>query len=164
MTHYIGIDPSITTGLVVLDADGNVLDATEIKTKEKGDIERFVDLADKVVSEIDQQDKVVIEGFSYNSRGRAVSTQYGIGWLMRDRLYGGMFDYTDVSPATVKKFATGKGNAAKDIVMREVYKRWGFESDSNNITDAYVMAQIARALDHKGKFTKAQMDCLKGLI
>jgi len=164
LTNYIGIDPSTKTGFVVLDQDGEVLDATEITTKEKDDLQRFIDLSTKVRENIELHDKVVIEGFSYNSRGRSVSTQYGLGWIMRYELYDAMIDYIEVPPTTVKKFATGKGNAAKDVVMREVYKRWGFENDSNNICDAYVMAQIARALDNKGKYTKAQLGCLKGLI
>lgn len=161
--NYVGIDPSTKTGLVILNDDGEILNATEVTTKEKGDIQRFSDLALSVVSELEWGDKIVIEGFSYGSKGKGVSTQYGIGWIIRFMMYDCGYDYIEVSPATVKKFATGKGNVKKENMVLPIFKRWGFENESDNIRDAYVMAQIARALDHKGHITKEQKTCLKGV-
>lgn len=51
-----------------------------------------------------------------------------------------------VAPATVKKFVTGSGRADKDKIMMAVYKRWGFEPESNDVADAYTLARIADAL------------------
>ncbi len=114
-------------------------------------------------SVVGSNDKVVIEGFSYGSKGQGVSIQYGIGWILRYTLYKNNIDFIEVSPNTLKKFATGKGNAKKENMILPIYKRYGFEDDSDNIRDAYVLAQIARALSDKGTHTKAQLDCLKGI-
>ena len=47
-------------------------------------------------------------------------------------------------PTQIKKFITGRGNAKKDVIIREVYKRWGFETDDHNIADAYGLAQMIK--------------------
>lgn len=49
-----------------------------------------------------------------------------------------------VPPMSLKRFACGKGNATKDLVMLSVYKRYGVEIPDNNAADAYVLARIAR--------------------
>lgn len=161
--NYIGIDPSTKTGIVILDKNGEVMHKEEITSNKKGDLDRFDDIAQQVKSLVKKTDKVTIEGFSYGSRGRGVSTQYGIGWILRYVLYYAGVDFVEVPPTTLKKFATGKGNTKKENMIIPIYKRYGFEDESDNIRDAYVLAQIARALDGKGEHTKAQISTLKGL-
>lgn len=163
MANYIGIDPSTKTGLIVMSDSGIVIYEQEITTKEKRDPQRFINIASSLMDKVNHDDKVIIEGFSYGSKGKGVSTQYGIGWTIRTALIESGINYTEVSPNTLKKFATGKGNVKKEDMILPIYKRWGYENDSDNIRDAYVLAQIGRALDDKGEFTKAQLDCLKGL-
>lgn len=135
----------------------------EIASNEKDDLDRFDEIAQKVKSLVNKTDKVTIEGFSYGSRGRGVSTQYGIGWILRYVLYYAGVDFIEIPPTTLKKFATGKGNAKKEDMILPIYKRYGFEDKSDNVRDAYVLAQIARALDGQGQHTKAQLECLKGV-
>jgi len=164
MRNYIGLDPSTTgTGLVVLDKKGKVLVEKEITTKEKQDPQRFIDIAEQVINHISFDDKVLIEGFSYGSRGRGVSTQYGVGWIIRAFLVDQHINYIEVSPGGLKKFATGKGNTSKDNMILPIFKRWGFEHDSNDVRDAYVLAQIGRAIDGLEKTTNYQKDVLKAL-
>ncbi|MEC5422103.1 hypothetical protein QGM71_01170 [Virgibacillus sp. C22-A2] len=166
--NYIGIDPSTKTGLVILNVEGNVLLEKEITTKEKSDPARFVDITKQIIPFINEGDKVLIEGFSYGSRGRGVSTQYGIGWAIRIKLLKlvrskYISDYIEVSPNTLKKFATGKGNVKKEDMILPINDRWGYRNGSDNIRDAYVLAQIGRALDGHGKPAKAQLACIKEL-
>lgn len=145
MTRYIGIDPSTKTGFVAMDAKGNVLIEKEITGEGKEDPERIASLVDNVMSHLEPGDKVCIEGFSYGSRGKGVSFQYGLGYMLRDRMYRAGIEYSEIPPSQVKKFATGKGNAKKDVMAVEIYKRWGYEHSSDNVRDAYVLAQIARS-------------------
>ena len=51
-----------------------------------------------------------------------------------------------VASTTLKKFATGKGNAEKDQIFKEVFRRWGIDTADNNQSDAVVLAQIGRCL------------------
>ena len=163
MKNYVGLDPSTKTGLVKLNKSGEVIHRKEITSKVKVDPVRFIDLTEQILEHISENDKVMIEGFSYGSRGRGVSTQYGIGWTIRTALYYKNIEYTEVSPGGLKKFATGKGNTSKDNMILPIFKRWNFEDDSDNVRDAYVLAQMGRALDGLEKTTKYQREALKAI-
>lgn len=48
----------------------------------------------------------------------------------------------DVPPANLKQFATGVGKGDKNVVMKKVFRRWGFDDDDDNVVDAYVCSLI----------------------
>ena len=52
-------------------------------------------------------------------------------------------EFKIISPTTLKKFVTGKGNSGKDIMLLEVYKRWNVSFSNNNLADAYGLARMA---------------------
>ncbi len=147
MTRYVGIDPSTKTGLVILDEGGSVLHQQEITTTTKEDPQRFLNIAHSVLWEVYGDCKIFIEGFAYGAKGKGVSTQYGVGWTIRSKLIEKGMTYTEISPGALKKFASGKGNTKKDELVLPIYKKWGFESNSDNVRDAYVLSQIGRYLD-----------------
>lgn len=161
--RYVGIDPSTKTGLTVLDERGDVLQAKEVTSKHTKDPERFVDITEQIMHHIKEGDKVALEGFAYGAKGRGVSTQYGIGWIIRTALYYADVDYLEVTPSQLKKFATGKGNSSKDNMILPIYKQWQFESDSDNIRDAFVLSQMGRAHSGIGKITSYQRQVIEGL-
>jgi len=166
----VGIDPSLTsTGIVVL-RNNEIGKALTTKNEPKlGTIERvrriyeqinnvienlstcYVNayIGDKRMIRWEPPSLIVIEGFSYGSKGRGVFDIAYLGWRIREELerYRTEDDipWLEVSPSQVKQFATGKGNANKEIVLQQVYKRWGVELTDNNQADAYVLAQIGRA-------------------
>lgn len=155
--RYVGIDLSSKTGFVALDVNGEVLEAKEITTELTG-TPRMVELSHAIWGEVDTNDVIALEGFSYGSRGRGVDFQYGLGWIIRVRLYEWGYTGIEVAPTQVKQFTGAKGNANKNVVMREVYKRWGFEHDSDNVIDAYVLAQMCRLFHAGGDLPKFQKD------
>jgi len=59
----------------------------------------------------------------------------------------------------------GSGNAAKELILQQVYKRWGVEFHDNNQADAFVLAQIGHAYvsEDVEKLTVFQKDVLKAL-
>lgn len=157
--RYVGIDPSTKTGLVVFDDTREW--TKEITTKVKNDPNRFMDIAEQILDWLSEGDVICIEGFSYGSKGKGVSTQYGIGWLIRAELIRNGYTYIDVPPTSVKKFATGKGNVNKDNMVLPIFKHWGFEHPSDNVRDAFVMAQMAKAIDNPSNLTEYQKEALK---
>lgn len=48
-----------------------------------------------------------------------------------------------IPPMTLKKYATGKGNAKKQEMMLQIYKRWDVELNDDNAADAYALARLA---------------------
>lgn len=149
----IGIDPSLTsTGIVVL-RDGQIETAATTKNRpELGTIER-VRLIKQEITTLDAlsetPDLFVIEGFSFASKGRSVFDIAYLGWRIREDLEYFKSDFgipwIEVPPTQLKKFATGKGNTNKEIILQQVYKRWNYETDNNNIADAFVLAKIGEA-------------------
>ena len=43
---------------------------------------------------------------------------------------------------TLKKYATGKGNAKKQEMLMQIYKRWGVEFNDDNAADSYALARL----------------------
>ncbi|APB77414.1 crossover junction endodeoxyribonuclease RuvC [Paenibacillus polymyxa] len=161
MTRYVGIDPSTKTGVCILDADGNVLDALEVTAAGK-DPERMSDIITDVCENVDYGDVVVIEGFGFASQSGFLLG--GIGWGIRLNLYERYIKYQEAAPAALKKFASGKGNTKKDELAVEIFKRWGFQHGSDNVRDAFVLAQIARSIRLGGGDTKYQQEVIQTIL
>lgn len=108
---------------------------------------------------------VMVEGFAFGSRGRAAVSLGGLGWLVRANLYRRGIAYMDVPPAVLKKYVTGKGNAKKDVMMRDVYRRWGFEAPTTDEADAFALAMLGQTvLDAgSGRLTKADQAIVASL-
>jgi crossover junction endodeoxyribonuclease RuvC len=159
--RYVGIDPSSKTGLVIIDKQGNIINTQDVTTKEKEDPQRFSDIAEKIIDELQPNDLIAIEGFSYGSKGKGVSFQYGLGWIIRHLLLERGYRYTEVPPTSVKKFATGKGNTKKDEMVLPIYKKWGFEHTSDNVRDAFVLAQMVKGIYDSSNLTEYQKEALK---
>lgn len=163
--RFIGLDPSTKTGFVAIDENGQVLGAKELTGVGAKDPKRMITLIDEIISHIQKDDFIVIEGFSYGSKGKGIAFQFGLGWGIRMALARRGFPYIEVSPAAVKKFATGKGNSKKDAMAVPIYKHWDFEHPSDNVRDAYVMAQIAKSLKQgPDNLHKYQLEVLDAIL
>lgn len=57
--------------------------------------------------------------------------------------------YVLVTPATVKKFITGRGNATKADIRMAIYQRVGLDFPDDNQADAWVLRQIGLHLLHE---------------
>ena len=51
-----------------------------------------------------------------------------------------------VPPMTLKKYAAGKGNAKKQEMLMQIYKRWGVEFNDDNAADSYALARLAAGI------------------
>lgn len=108
-------------------------------------------------------DLVLIEGYAFAARGRAVFSIGELGGVVRYALYDSELPYVDIPPSNLKKFATGKGNASKDLVLVEAVKRLGYEGSSNDEADALWMLAMARVhygLDGAPDLPKAHLAAL----
>lgn len=178
MSLIIGIDPSLTsTGIVVLRGNKVELAVTTKNKPALGTIERVRLIYERIVDiqenlsdgeKWQAPDLIVIEGFSYGSKGRSVFDIAYLGWRIREELEWlkeqDNIPWLEVPPSQLKKFATGQGNANKEIILQQVYKRWGVEFSDNNQADAYVLAQIGRAyLGETDDLTAFQLEVIANL-
>lgn len=96
---------------------------------------------------------VCIEGISYgSSQTRSVFDLAGLNYMIRSGLIknskGLTFNLTVGTPQEIKKFSTGKGNSAKDIIVqafKAIYPELVLPK-VDDIADAYFMANYAKKI------------------
>lgn len=108
-------------------------------------------------------DLVVIEGYAFGSPRQSYSREIAeLGGIIRMALRDLGYRWVDVPPASLKKYAAGKGNAGKELVLVEAVKRLGYGGSSNDEADALWLLEMA--LDHYGltepRVPKAQREAL----
>jgi crossover junction endodeoxyribonuclease RuvC len=90
---------------------------------------------------------VVIEGPSYASAASASAhDRSGLWWLLIDAFTVRGWRVVEVPPSSLKKYATGKGNASKDQVLASAVRRFDFSIDNNNAADAAWLAALGHDL------------------
>jgi crossover junction endodeoxyribonuclease RuvC len=155
--RFIGIDPSTKTGFVALDEHGQIMREKEITGIGDVDPKRMRTLIVDLMAHIQKDDVIVIEGYAHNAKGRALQFQYGLGEGIRMALNARKINYIEVAPNALKKFVgvtgwTGEkgskrrlsGPEKKRAVKAAVKEHFNYSHKSDNVIDAYVLAQIAR--------------------
>ena len=66
-----------------------------------------------------------MEGYSLGSTGMVFNIAENLG-LLKHYLYKWNYDYTSVPPTVIKKFATGKGNANKQLLQDVFEENTGY--------------------------------------
>jgi crossover junction endodeoxyribonuclease RuvC len=148
---FIGVDPSLTgTGIV---ASNGHMKLIETK-KDMRDIDRIIYIVDETETFITNEKKkdnvvVGIEGFSFNSVGRAISQQFGLGWYLRIVLEMMRYTYYQIPPFSWKKLLFGgslpKG-VGKDLVLLRTYKAYKKEFENNNLCDAFNIMKFTEVM------------------
>lgn len=104
---------------------------------------RIAWIRDRVLQHADGADLVVLEGYSYGSKGSAVINLGELGGVVRLALFERRIPYVEVAPGTLKRYATGKGNAGKEEVLAAAIRRLDFTGHDNNAADALWLWQMA---------------------
>lgn len=160
----LGLDPSTKTGAVVLDDSGAVLYKHEWLTDPREDtLYRANEQANHLLDLINlhEPDLIVIEDYIRNFKNPNVAIQLiTMGAILRYFLREMDYPWVEVAPTAMKKFVTGAGNSNKEDIKLNVYKLWGFEHKSNNVVDAYALAQMGR-YHLTGGGTRLQKEVIK---
>jgi len=146
----LGLDLSLTcTGLAGPDWTTTLKPPTKLRG-----VERLVWIRARLLDEyLNGLDLVVIEGPSYGNQGQQRQSGHheraGLWWLVRCVLDARGHQVAVVPPASRARYATGKGNAGKADVMREVARRFPWFEGGEDEADALVLA--AMGADHLGQ-------------
>ena len=151
-----GIDPSLTsTGVAVVRSPERVETATvtskppapgteTVRTR----FERMEKLASGILELIDDADVVGIESPAYGMRNAGkVHDRSGLWWWIVGQLEARGVPVIEVTPPSRMMYATGKGNAGKDLVLvtaAATYKQAAISG--NDIADAVVIAAMISRL------------------
>lgn len=144
------IDPSLTSTGVCYGTDSDDFAVTCCQSKPRGKtvldrVQRYEGLVEKIVRimSVVKPAMIFIEEYAYSKNMGGQMYLGEFGGILRWNLV----DYTphvyEVTASALKKFATGKGNAPKDIVMAHVQKNWGQLFQNNDEADAFVLYKMA---------------------
>jgi len=154
-TKYIGIDMSTSSpGVCVLNKDGDLLrtwtSKKRLKVLHSSDICYYDTLADSVCLALGikrpMNTMILIEDYAPAARGQTNKIAECTGILKYKLLFDQKVPAENIKLCSIqhlKMFAVGKGNCKKELVIKEVYKKWGFDTNSNDIADAFVLAKMA---------------------
>ncbi|MFB4320647.1 hypothetical protein [Actinomadura sp. 21ATH] len=152
--RVIGIDLSLSaTGIARVDGSLDTI------TTGPGDHladqrDRLRYIADEVVNRtkaglFEGPHLAVIEGPSYGSAGAVTWDRAGLWWLVVDRLFYECLPVAVVPPKTLKKYATGRGDATKADMRMALYQREDRDVRDDNMVDARWLALMGLdALGH----------------
>jgi Holliday junction resolvasome RuvABC endonuclease subunit len=149
----VALDLSLTSTGVARAGRGKVaLRRVRSNGKAAASLERRAARIDGLVDEIaawcGYPALVVVEGPSLGqARQAGQHDRAGLWWATVMAMRAVDAEVVEVPPATLKKYATGRGNASKDEVLAAVVRRYpAIEVDGNDTADALVL--LAMALHH----------------
>lgn len=168
MSLVVGIDPSLTGLGIAIEGHDPIVFSSKPSPKPtlRQRIQRYTDLAEQVCGAISERcgdggpELVVLEGYSFSSKGSSVVTLGEFGSILRWWTIG--WPVIEVSPSTIKKFATGKGVGQKAAVVSALAKRYSVNFQTDDEADAFACLQIGLALvgrKHQ-KTTRSQVAAL----
>ena len=147
MKCVVGVDPSLTgTGIAVRPSGGQDIKLDTLSARNKLGHDRMKFIVDSVYTTISAYgaNLVIIEGPSYGSQGTGSGhhERAGLWWMITHQVWRAGIPIAVVPPTCVKKFATGKGNAGKDLIMLEVSRRFPWFYGDNNAADALLLCAM----------------------
>lgn len=143
---YLGIDASYSGfGFTLLSFDFYY---TEVTKFEGSGIERLASIYEymdnKLTGLLEDTNiqGVALEGYAY---GTQMSHMLGeLGAVVKLSLHYHGLQPVIVAPTSLKKYVTGKGTGVqKNVMLLNIYKKWGIEFTDDNAADSYALAKIA---------------------
>lgn len=155
MTIIMGIDSSTKSGIVCLSEDPKFFFSTELENKKLKGLERVVWFGEAVGKLLNtyKPDLVVIENYGF-ANSHTLVPLVEIGTSIRLACYQRNVPMVFIPPTSLKAAIANAGNAKKEMMLMEIYKRWGFEAATNNIADAYGLAKVGQMMHGVEKITK----------
>lgn len=158
----LGIDQSLTGfALTALMVDDPSVFTTWVYKSDKKGVARLSDIRWWLMDKFDHIAKngdiveVAMEGTVLASHsalvlGELAATVKLACWDYFDGNLNRYIPYPDhlrtplqIPPMTLKKYAAGKGNAKKQEMLMQIFKRWGIEFNDDNAADSYALARLA---------------------
>jgi len=121
--------------------------------------ERFSNISDwvlKLIKEKCNNPMVFIEGYSFGSKGQAVFQIAENGGILKYKLYKENIPFDLIVPSVVKKNATTKGNADKQLMydtfkkdtkqdLMKVFDQKTLTNPVTDIIDSFYISQVGRS-------------------
>jgi Holliday junction resolvasome RuvABC endonuclease subunit len=154
VTVTVGIDQSLTGfAITVLNVEKPEQYLTWVYKSPYFGIERLADIREWLIDNLNYIEEhwsiidVAMEGTVLASHAALVLGE--LSATVRLAIFDFFGDDDDrrfplkIPPMTLKKYAAGKGNAKKQEMLLQIYKRWGIEFNDDNAADSYALARLS---------------------
>jgi len=161
----LAIDQSLTDSGYCI--SGSPIKYGSIKTGKLRGTERLAFIRNEVFSLItsSRAELVAIEDYSYGSTGHTFSLGE-LGGVIKLLCYEMGIQRISIPIGSWKKHCLGKGNVKKDLVLKFVLQKYGFDTDNDNIADAYCLLKFAGdmiAFENGKEFPESSVETFKKL-
>lgn len=149
---YTGLDISLTaTGVANISNNGKITSKILSAPKPKkfnNKFNRYQSLVEDILDYIkDTKTKyVVLEDYIVTKHSTTTTKLIEVGACVRYTMNLKKIPFLTVAGSQLKKYVCGKGNVPKDILIKELYKRYDVDVFDNNEADAIGLAMICRDL------------------
>lgn len=135
--NILSIDQSLVCSGISIYFNNEIITTTIEPKKIKG-VERLIFIREKIKELLKKYNVslIIMEGYSFGSRGRAVFDLGELGGMIKILGKDLNIPVITLAPGTHKKFTTGKGNTKKDMMLLEVYKKYNIELNNDNVADS----------------------------
>lgn len=154
MSIIIGLDISLnSSGWCKIDTENGARTFATFDHSALKDMERISTASRDLADLCRPVDLVVMEGLSMGlpaRGGMAFMPQgridtIGLTYIVRLWLWKTRKPTLILPPTSLKKFASGKGNIKKNLMLRAVSTRWNVMPEDDNAADAIALAEFGRA-------------------
>jgi crossover junction endodeoxyribonuclease RuvC len=157
MSPFIGLDPSLVSpGFAKYDGQKCVASTIKPASTWASIDARLLDVVERIGAYVDVRNNadglVAIEGLSYGSNDPSAQERAALHYMLRSWLIFNNYKFIVVPPSTLKKWTCDAGNAKKELMLLEVFRRFGVQCVDNNQADAAALAFFAAA--HAGEWNQ----------
>ena len=143
--RIVGLDLSWNaTGWAARDGSSGKIQFGALPAVGGSDVERLDTVLNGVLGLVDGSTLVILEDFAF-ARGNVAHQLGGLGYLVRHALWRAQIPFILVGPKQRSKFCTGNGNAKKEHILKDVFKRYGIDTNDHNAADAVVLNMIGQS-------------------
>lgn len=103
-----------------------------------------------------------IEGYSYGSTSKKTILAEARG-VIRLAVLHRKISLIEVSPKSLKLFATGRADRKKAKIIEAVGEKYGYKTNQDDIADAVVLSQIARVYSGGQTTYRSELEVVHGL-
>lgn len=146
----LGLDPSLNSTGYAYYCDGEYRTGVVQPWGKVRGLERLDQVCRRVAVLLDQfqPDIIAYEGYAFGKQkmnNAYLLDRAELGGLLKREVYIRKIPLLVVPPTSLKLYATGKGNADKDEVVRALEEQSGLRFKFNDEADAYALVRMAMA-------------------
>lgn len=153
MSVIFAADLSLTNTGVAVGADGKVRGSFVIPVKGDG-MGRLISMRNMICDQIDKAkpNLIIFEDLAFSMNKAYAKENAGLAYMIRAELHtDAMCPWLLVGASQLKKYAVGSGGSkkakvGKDLVILNVFKKWGHDVDNSDQADALALCHIGMAL------------------